>query len=111
MSRLRRQRAALQQVVGPLGGPDVNEVIEDVVPGSASVGGAGRPAPRQSQVRTDQAGPTRQASRRLDQYLQVARSESPRAALDSLESDYRQGNLSEEEATMILEQIQKQFSQ
>jgi len=111
MSRLRRQRAALQQVVGPLEGPDVNEVIEDVVSGSANVGGARRSAPRQSQVRTDQAGPTRQASRRLDQYLQVARSESPRAALDSLESDYRQGNLSEEEATMILEQIQKQFSQ
>jgi hypothetical protein len=110
MSRLRRQKAALQQVAGPPGGPGVNETIEDVASGSASMGGARRSAPRQSQVRTGQAGPTRQASAALDRYLRTARENGPQSAVDSLQRDFQRGALSQEEADLLLRQLEGRFA-
>jgi hypothetical protein len=123
MSRLRRQKAALEQVAGPVGGPDPQAAVEDVMQGEGSArAGTGRAQPggevapgrgrsTGGEVRTDQAGPTRQASAALDRYLRTARTQGPKAAFDSLETDYRRGHLSEQETKMLIEQMEQRFSQ
>jgi len=123
MSRLRRQKAALEQVAGPVGGPDPQAAVEDVMRGQGSSragtgraqpGGAaapGRGRPNGGGVRTDQAGPTRQASAALDRYLRTARTQGPKSAIDSLEQDFRRGVLSEQEADLLSRQLVERFKQ
>ena len=122
MSRLRRQKAALEQVAGPVGGPDPQAAVEDVMRGEGSAragtgraqpGGAvapGRSRSNRGGVRTDQAGPTRQASAALDRYVRTAREEGPRAAVDSLQQDFQRGVLSQEEADLLLRQLEERFA-
>jgi hypothetical protein len=122
MSHLRRQKAALEQVAGPIGGPDPQAAVEDVVRGEGSAragtgraqpGGAaapGRGRPNGGGVRTDQAGPTRQSSAALDRYLRTARNEGPQAAVDSLQQDFQRGALSQKEADLLLRQLEQRFA-